>query len=293
MLEPDDDINSISPLHLVIRQLFGRVENIQGSGDRYLVVDKNNKKVINVFDKLWKFTKDGINRLIKRNDEITFGNADNKISVYNKLRFSYDVDLPLDTLIEFHMLTVVINCVIEKGNKYYPEIYLDGCFYKTDILENMISLDIKNKLFTLFGKVVNILDFNPKKISIQKAGSGDMCIYYINYNKNPFDLAIDDLKGYFKENNGNKYLTMIFKPKSQKMMYTRIWEEIKKVINEVDEFSNYDRNYDIISFDTDDILSLNSIINIYSITIIIKAVFKDNNKFYPQIYLADCRYNEI
>ena len=96
-----------------------------------------------------------------------------------------------------------------------------------------------------------------------------MCIYYINYNKNPFYLVIDDLKGYFKGNNGNKYLTMIFKSRSQKMMYTRIWEEIKKVINEVDEFSNY-----IISFDTDDILSLNSIINIYSITIIIKSVFK-------------------
>ena len=55
---------------------------------------------------------------------------------------------------------------------------------------------------------------------------------------------------------------MIFKSKSQKMMYTRIWEEIKRVINEVDEFSNYDKNYDIISFDTDDILSLNSIRNI-------------------------------
>ena len=53
-----------------------------------------------------------------------------------------------------------------------------------------------------------------------------MCIYYINYNKNPFYLVIDDLKGYFKENNGNKYLTMIFKGKCQKMMYTRIWEEI-------------------------------------------------------------------
>ena len=68
------------------------------------------------------------------------------------------------------------------------------------------------------------------------------------------------------------------------MMYTRIWEEIKKVINEVDDFSNYDRNYDVISFGTDDILSLNSIINIYSMTIIIKSVFKDNNKFYPQIF---------
>ena len=83
MLEPDDDISSISPLYLVARHLFGRVEKIQGSSDRYLVADENNKEVINVFDKLWKFIKDEINRLIKRNDKITFGNADNKISEYN------------------------------------------------------------------------------------------------------------------------------------------------------------------------------------------------------------------
>ena len=86
---------------------------------------------------------------------------------------------------------------------------------------------------------------------------------------------------------------MIFKSKSQKVMYTRIWEEIKKIINEVDEFSNYDKNYDVISFDTDDILSLNSIINIYSITIIIKSVFKDNDKFYRQIHLTNCMCKEI
>ena len=157
----------------------------------------------------------------------------------------------------------------------------------------MISLDMKNRLFTLFAKVVNIFDFNPKRFKIQKEGSGELCIYYIKYSKDPFSLLIDDLKGYFEENNDNKYLTMIFKSKSQKMMYTRIWEEIKKVINEVDEFSNYDKNYDTISFDTDDILSLISIINIYSITIIIKSVFKDNNKFYPQIHLTDCMYKEI
>ena len=76
-------------------------------------------------------------------------------------------------------------------------------------------------------------------------------------------------------------------------MCTRIWEEIKKFINEVDEFSNYDKNYDVISFDADDILPLNSIINNYSMTIIIKSVFKDNNKFSPQIYLTNCRYNKV
>ena len=134
MLEPNDYVNSISPLYLVVKHLFGRVEKMQGSSDRYLFVDENNKEVINVFDKLWKFIKNEINRLIKRNDKITFGNADNKISEYNKLRFSSNVDLPLDALIELLMLTIVINCVIEKGNKYYPEIYLDECLYKTDII---------------------------------------------------------------------------------------------------------------------------------------------------------------
>ena len=86
---------------------------------------------------------------------------------------------------------------------------------------------------------------------------------------------------------------MIFTSKSQKMMYTRIWEEIKKAIDKVEAFSNYNKNYDVISFDTYDILSLNSIINISSLTIIIKSVFKDNNRFYPQIYLTNCRYNKI
>ena len=106
VLEPEDDSNSINPLHFIVKSLFGRIEKIEGSSDRYLVVDENNKEVINVFDKLWKFIE----------DKITFGNADNKISEYNKLRFSSDVDLPLDTLIKFYMLTIFINCVIEKGH---------------------------------------------------------------------------------------------------------------------------------------------------------------------------------
>ena len=157
----------------------------------------------------------------------------------------------------------------------------------------MILIDIKNRLFTLFAKVVNIFEFNSKRLSIRKSGNGETCIYYIDFGKDPFYFVINDLKGYFEENDDNKYLTMIFTSKTQKMMYTRIWEEIKKVINEVDEISNYDKNYDVISFDTDDILSLNSIINIRSLTIIIKSVFKDNNKFYPQIYLTDYRYNKV
>ena len=157
----------------------------------------------------------------------------------------------------------------------------------------MISIDIKNRLFTLFAKLVNILDFKSKRLSIEKTGSSKTCIYYINYDKDPFYLVIDDLKGYFEQNENNKYLKLILKSQRQKIIYVKIWEEIKKLINEVDEFSNYDKDYDAISFETHDILSLNSIINIYSMAIVIRSVFKDNNKFYPQIYLTNCTYNKV
>ena len=80
---------------------------------------------------------------------------------------------------------------------------------------------------------------------------------------------------------------MIFTSKSQKMMYARIWEEVLKVINEVadNKLGDYSKDYSVITIDSDDVLLLNSMINIRSLTIIIKSVLSKDNNFYPQIYL--------
>ena len=119
MPEPENDNNSINLLYFVINRLFGHIEKLEGSSDRCLVVNINNEKITNVFDELWKFIE----------NEITSSNSSNKIKEYNKLRFNSNVDLPLDTLIAFRALIIIINCVIEKDGKYYPEIYLDECLY--------------------------------------------------------------------------------------------------------------------------------------------------------------------
>ena len=79
-----------------------------------------NKKI--TADEIWKFVE----------EKFIFDNEDNEIKDYNKLRFSSNVDLPLDKIITFRALTLVINCVIEKDGKYYPEIYLDEGFYVQD-----------------------------------------------------------------------------------------------------------------------------------------------------------------
>ena len=124
--------HSIKPFYLVINHLFGHIEKIEGSSDRYLVVNINNKKIINIFDEIWKYieqiiTADGIWKFVE--EKFIFDNENNEIKEYNKLRFSSNLDLPLDTLIEFRALTLTISCVIEKDSKYYPEIYSDEGLY--------------------------------------------------------------------------------------------------------------------------------------------------------------------
>ena len=65
----------------------------------------------------------------------------------------------------------------------------------------MISIKIKDPLFTYRARLVNTLDFNPKKLSIEKVcaiNNEQEHIYYIKYGGDPFYLVINDLKGYFK-----------------------------------------------------------------------------------------------
>ena len=43
-------------------------------------------------------------------------NPDMKIKDYDKFRFNSDIDLPVNTIIEFHSLLINVSCVIEKDN---------------------------------------------------------------------------------------------------------------------------------------------------------------------------------
>ena len=107
-LNLDHDI--IIPLHFLIDRLIGFIEEIDGSNDKYLVVVSSlrNKKIINALDMLWSSIKNKINPSIKIKD-------------YNKFRFNSDIDLPVNTIIEFRSLLINVSCVIEKDNEYYPE----------------------------------------------------------------------------------------------------------------------------------------------------------------------------
>ena len=92
----------------------------------------------------------------------------------------------------------------------------------------MTSIKIKDPLFTYHAKLINILDFNPKKLSIEKvcAMNNELeRIYYVKYGEYPFYLVIDDLKGYFQYSK-EKELKFIIEDQRKRKIYNQIWDKI-------------------------------------------------------------------
>ena len=122
--KPEHDTNSINNLYFVVDHLYGTIETINGSKDRYLVIDKDslmNEKNIIFFCLL-----DSIINKIK----YLRGN-DNEVIIkdWNKIRFSSDIFIPIDFSINFYSLVIVINYVIEKNDEFIPEIYINEGYF--------------------------------------------------------------------------------------------------------------------------------------------------------------------
>ena len=48
-----------------------------------------------------------------------------------KIQFDSNYDLPLNRLMKFHALMIVIRQVFEKNNVFYPQVFLDDCLYES------------------------------------------------------------------------------------------------------------------------------------------------------------------
>ena len=57
---------------------------------------------------MFNFISNKINKIDDDDDKNVYG--------YIRLKFNSDVDLPVDKLIKFHTLTVIVACVICKAN---------------------------------------------------------------------------------------------------------------------------------------------------------------------------------
>ena len=47
-----------------------------------------------------------------------------------KIKFNSDGDLPLNKLLKFHLITIIIRCAFTEDDKLYPQLFLDDTLYE-------------------------------------------------------------------------------------------------------------------------------------------------------------------
>ena len=111
---------------------------------------------------------------------------------------------------------------------------------------------------------------------------------------NPLYLMIDEMIGHFEEKNENRYLVLddVDKNKEVSKKYEKVWEGVKKEIEKINagEKIEYGKDLRKIRFESNDNLPLNKPIKLRLLIIIIRSVFSEDGKFYPQLFLDDALY---
>ena len=113
------------------------------------------------------------------------------------------------------------------------------------------QLVLKKGSHFFFSSLVLLKDFDKTKLKITQHDFVDRSIYHIDYakttnNVNPLFLIIPELYGSIEEQKGYKYL--MIEPaidKNNKVLtdYKKIWDEILKNINKINNFAHFFKDY--------------------------------------------------
>ena len=163
-------------------------------------------------------------------------------------------------------------------------------------MRTLRQVSIKNCLHYFFDDMTNIKNFDPNLLSIGQMSfkkDTDCIIYDTDYfknlnSKNSFYVVFNNVDAYIEENDEGKYLIFTLPDKKKEALenHTELWDEIKDQIetksgNKPIEYKKYLIK---IKFESADDLPLIKMLNIPECVIIVRSVFQENSKYYPQVF---------
>ena len=118
-----ENIHSVNPLYLLVNHASGYIE--EKNGNKYLIFDSvdENKEVLKKYADVWDGIKNKI-KAINGDKENDYGKD------YMKIKFNSDDDLPLNKLLTFHLMAIIIRCVFSEDGTLYPELFLDDTLHE-------------------------------------------------------------------------------------------------------------------------------------------------------------------
>ena len=88
-------------------------------------------------------------------------------------------------------------------------------------------MNIKNRTYYFYNDLINIKDFDPKLLILDKKSYKNIHIYYIGWNikyeykvnsVNPLYLLVHRIDGFIEEKRGDKYLNIAFADSNNKVL---------------------------------------------------------------------------
>ena len=125
------------------------------------------------------------------------------------------------------------------------------------------QFNIKNWNYYFYNNRINLKNFDAKLLKVDKKDYNEIDIYYIGY------VTIKKIGDYNNINSVNPLYLMI-----------------NEMIGHFEEKNE-------IRFESNDDLPMNKPIRLHLLTIIIRCVFSESGKFYPQLFLDDALYELV
>ena len=107
----------------MINRIEGHFEEVDG--DKYLIISSENGDIMQKYQEVFDRIKEIIKKKI--ND---YGQPIKYDNNYMKIKFKTDDNIPLNKIIYFPTITIIIRSVTKKDAKYYPQLFLDDCLYE-------------------------------------------------------------------------------------------------------------------------------------------------------------------
>ena len=168
------------------------------------------------------------------------------------------------------------------------------------------EINIKNRTYYFYKDIINFNEFDVSKIKVDRKDFNDIDIYYLGYEHkkkisecnvinsvNPLYLRIVNINGQFEKGKDDAWYLVI----SDKDVYKNLVDIFESIKNKITEKTwdalKYDKDYMKIKFESNNIFPVDRDVNIYTATIIIRAIFAKDGKYYPQLFLDDGLYKNV
>ena len=173
-------------------------------------------------------------------------------------------------------------------------------------METTKEINIKNRTYYFYNDILSLDKFDDSKIKVDKKDFNDIDIYYLGYDHkkkirecnvinsvNPLYLRIIKMSGQFEKGKDDAWYLVISGKDDVYKGLVDILESIKNKIREKTDVVEYDKDYMKIKFESNNIFPTDKGVNIHMATIIIRAIFAIDGRYYSQLFLDDGLYKNV